>query len=94
MIDIRKLLFGDNYNDFYESIIYAAENGALPMSFRLESLKCISCDDIEKFCVNFEEATDLEMTVHIFYCQPCKNLHAIFDIDYPGDKEDDHILLQ
>ena len=84
-----KKLMGTQYKRFCETMLEAAENGALPVSLQLDDTFGITCQDIGDLCNEFEKDTELELTAHFFVCHDCGKLHVIFEVDYSNEEEDE-----
>ena len=84
----RKIV-GSEYKRLCETMTEMAENDALPVTFKLEEIRDLSCQDIGDLCNEFERDTDLEMTAHVFVCHDCGRTHIIFEVDYKDDEEDE-----
>ena len=83
----RKLM-GNEYKHFCETMLEAAEEGSLPITLQLKSTFGVTCQDIGDLCFDFEHDTDLKLSAHLFLCDECNSLHAMFEVDYPEEEED------
>lgn len=89
-----KRLMPTAFHDLCETMMTAADEGALPQTLQLNNIFGVTCQDIGDLCNDFEKETELKITAHIFYCRECDKTHAIFEVDYDEDEEDQKILLQ
>ena len=86
-----KRLFTKDYDKFKESMIEAANENNLPISLQLDDVGDYTLKDLQDAFDDFNMDTSLELTGHLYFCQKCKKLHLIIDVDRLGIEET-HLL--
>ena len=87
-------IVGD-YDEFCSSMLEAAEEDNLPVGLQADDTSAFTLQDIHDLIQNFTTDTGLDMTVHLFNCNNCGTLHALFEVNYFDEEEEDgDTLLQ
>ena len=92
MLNGTKRLFPNDYKDFVESMVEAADEEELPVMLQLDDLKDYTLKDIQDMFFEFNRDTALEITGHLFLCDDCGKLHLLIKVDYPGEDGEERIL--
>lgn len=80
-------ILGNEYEDFIEAMICAAESDDLPVALQFNKIDKVSMKDVHEMMYDFHNDTGLDLTVQLFMCNECSKLHAFVRVDYP-DEED------
>lgn len=82
-----KKLFPTDYKRFKECMIEAANNNNLPITLQLDDVRHYTLKDLQDAFDDFNMDTSLELTGYLYFCQKCKKLHLVMDVDRLGIKE-------
>ena len=88
MLKGTKKIFPKEYDYFKESMLGAAEEGALPIGLQLDDTDGLTLSDIRDLLYEFNLDTGLKIEGIFFVCEDCGKLHILFEIDYPDNDEE------
>ena len=86
-----KKLFPTDYERFKECMIEAANDNSLPVTIELDDIRDYTLKDIQDAFDEFNMDTSLELTGYLYFCQKCKKLHLVMDVNRLSVKET-HLL--
>ena len=87
MLEGTKKIFPNDWNRFLASMIDAAEQDNLPVALQMDDISGLDLKDIQDVFNDFQNATGLDMTGHLFICPDCGRLHLLVEVDYKDEEE-------
>ena len=86
MLNGTRKLLGDEYPDFVETMINAAEDDELPIALHINESVDITTNDLYDLMYEFHRDTGLDMVTTLFICNDCGRLHAVVEVNYSDDE--------
>ena len=69
------------YDEFVETMMMAADNDDLPISFQVKQPETLTMDDFRSFSQRFKQDTGLNIEFNLSTCDHCDSLHCIVIVD-------------
>ena len=69
------------YDEFVETMMMAADNDDLPISFQVKQPETLTMDDFRRFSQRFKQDSGLNIEFNLSTCDHCDRLHCIVIVD-------------
>ena len=79
----------DAYDNFAEAMLYAADDGELPMCLEHNNLENLTMQDIKQFSNQFKQDTGLSIEFRLMTCDHCDRLHCLIIVDEATENEEE-----
>ena len=86
MLEGTKKLFPNDYKDFVDAMIEAAEEDELPIMLELKDPERFTWKDFKDMMYEFKRDTSLDITCNFFLCNDCGQMHLFVEVDFPDEE--------
>ena len=76
----------DAYDGFAEAMLYAADEGELPLCLEHKDPENLTTEDIKRFSQRFKQDTGLSIEFRLMTCNHCDRLHCLIIVDEAADE--------